>query len=141
MKARGADAVFDYHDPSCAAQIKAYANNSLRYILDTISTSSSYAICADAFPNENESTEKLSLVSLHPLDGWPRKDVGAKPILAYTTFGEAFSKNRMDFPTIKEHYDFGVGFWKLNERLVAEGKIVPHPVTLGKGGLGGVPAG
>jgi len=41
----------------------------------------------------------------------------------------------MDFPPIKEHFDFGVMFWKLNTQLLAEGKIKPHPVTKGTGGL------
>ena len=62
-------------------------------------------------------------------------------ILAYTTFGEAFPKFGMDFPAIKEHFDFGKMFWELNARLLAEGKIKTHPVTLRNGGFAGIPAG
>jgi hypothetical protein len=61
--------------------------------------------------------------------------------MAYTTFGEAFTKYGTDFPPIKEHFEFGEMFWKLNARLFEKGRIKPHPVTLGSGGLGGVPAG
>jgi len=32
-------------------------------------------------------------------------------------------------------------FWKLNARLLEECRIKSHPVTLGTGGLAGVPAG
>jgi hypothetical protein len=32
-------------------------------------------------------------------------------------------------------------FWKLSEKLLAEGKIKPHPVALRKGGLAGIPGG
>jgi hypothetical protein len=82
---------------------------------------------------------RCNLVALLPVDAWPRKDVKVSAVLAYTTFGEAFSKFGMDFPPIKEHFDYGVMFWKLNTQLLAEGKIKPHPVTKGTGGLAGIP--
>jgi len=131
--------VFDYHDPECAEKIRAYTNNSLRYVLDTVSQATSYKICAEALPTESK--EELNLVALLPLDGWPRKDVNARVILAYTTFGEAFSKFGTDFPPLKEHFEFGEMFWKLNAKLLAEGKIKPHPATVRQGGLQGIPTG
>jgi NADPH:quinone reductase-like Zn-dependent oxidoreductase len=139
VKSRGADVVFDYHDTECAAKIRAYTNNSLRYILDCISTPESFKICADAFPSSSE--EELKLVALLPLETWPRRDVNAQVILAYTTFGEAFTKFGTDFPAIPQHFEFGEMFWKLNAELLGEGKIQPHPVTLRSGGLHGIPAG
>ncbi|KAI9742876.1 MAG: hypothetical protein M1818_003605 [Claussenomyces sp. TS43310] len=139
VKSRGADVVFDYHDADCAEKIRAYTHNALHYVLDTISTESSFKICADALPKE--STEELKLAALLPLTAWPRDDVNAQSVLAYTTFGEAFTKFGMDFPPIKEHFEFGEMFWKLNAKLLAEGKIKPHPVSVQAGGLQGVPAG
>jgi hypothetical protein len=62
-------------------------------------------------------------------------------ILAYTTFGEAFTKFGTDFPAMPQHFEFGEMFWKLNAELIEEGKILPHPVTLRSGGLHGIPAG
>ena len=76
-----------------------------------------------------------------PLDAWPRKDVNAQAILAYTAFGEAFSKFGQEFPAIKEHHDFARMFWDFNARLLAEGKIQTHPVTLRNGGFQGIPGG
>ena len=58
--------------------------------------------------------------------------------MAYTTFGEAFTKYGADFPSIREHFEYGEMFWKLNARLLEEGRIKPHPVRLGSGGLRGV---
>ena len=62
-------------------------------------------------------------------------------VLAQTTFGEAFSKFGREYPAMREHFDFGLGFWHLSEKLVAEGRIIPHPVTVKSGGLGAIPAG
>lgn len=141
VKSRGADAVFDYNDPLCAQKIKEYTNNKLRYVLDTICTPSTFKICAEALPAESETDEELNLVTLLPLDSWPRKDVKTKVILAYTSFGEAFTKFGQDFPVLEAHYRFGCMFWELNAKLVAEGRVVPHPMEVRSGGLAGIPAG
>ena len=58
-----------------------------------------------------------------------------------TTFGEAFVKFGRDFPAERQLFEFGVGFWELSERLVAEGRITPHPVTMRDGGLRAIPDG
>ncbi|KAK8147938.1 hypothetical protein G3M48_000680 [Beauveria asiatica] len=45
VKSYGAVAAFDYHDPDCAGQIRAYTKNGLRYALDCISNVQSMQIC------------------------------------------------------------------------------------------------
>ena len=75
------------------------------------------------------------------MEAWPRKDVKTHVILAYTTFGEEFYKFGTTFPPLKEHFDMGVMFWKLNAKLLAEGKIKTHPAIVGENGLDGVPDG
>jgi hypothetical protein len=111
----------------------------LSLVLDCVSTEASYKVIAEAFPARSE--DEMKLVTLLPLDAWPRKDVNAQTILAYTTFGEAFSKFGMDFPAMLQHFDFGVKFWKIHAELLSKGKVLPHPVKLGKGGLYGIPKG
>jgi len=133
--------VFDYHDPDCAKNIRECTDNSLRYVFDTISTEASCTICAEAFPAQAGEGKPLILVALMPLAGWTRKDVKTQVILAYTTFGEAFSKFGTDFPAMEDHYKFGVMFWKLAGKLLAEGKFKPHPAIIMEGGLYGIPAG
>jgi NADPH:quinone reductase-like Zn-dependent oxidoreductase len=139
VKSRGADAVFDYHDPDCAQKIRDYTKSSLHYVLDCISTEASYKIIAEALPETSETP--MQVVTLLPTDAWPRKDVEATAVLAYTTLGKAFTKFGIDFPAIPAHFDFGVMFWKLSNKLLAEGKVKPHPVVLREGGLGGIPNG
>ena len=51
---------------------------------------------------------ELHLVGLLSTDAFPRKDVNAKPVLAYTSLGEAFDKFERSFPAILAHYEFGV---------------------------------
>lgn len=139
VKSRGADAVFDYHDPKCAEQIKEYTKGSLHQVLDCVSTEDSYKLIAAALPEKND--KPMQVVTLLPTDAWPRKDVEATAVLAYTTFGKAFTKFGIDFPPIQPHFDFGVMFWKLSHELLASGQIKPHPVALRDGGLSGIPNG
>lgn len=139
VKSRGADEVFDYNDPECAAKIRSHTKNSLRYVLDCISTESSFKICAAAL--SSDSSKELDCVALLPLETWPREDVNARPVLAYTSFGEEFSKFGATFPPLEDHYNLSVKFWALHAKLMAEGKIKPHPVTVREGGLQGVPKG
>jgi NADPH:quinone reductase-like Zn-dependent oxidoreductase len=139
VKSRGADAVFDYHDPECARKIKDYTQNSLHLVLDCISTEESYKLIAQTLPDKNE--QPIKVITLLPTDTWPRKDVEATAILAYTLLGKPFTKFGIDFPAFPAHYDFGVKFWKLSNELLAAGKIIPHPVALRSGGLAGIPNG
>lgn len=139
VKSRGADAVFDYNDPECATKMRSYTKDSLRYVLDCISTESSYKICADTL-SSNASLE-LHCVTLLPAETWPRKDVNPQPVLAYTSFGEEFSKFGATFPSMQDHYELSVKFWEIHAKLLAEGRIKPHPITVREGGLQGIPQG
>ena len=73
------------------------------------------------------------------MDTWPRKDIIPQAILAYTTFGEEFYKFDTTFPALKDHFDMGVIFWKLSAKLLADGKVKPHPIMVCEGGLQGIP--
>ncbi|CAI6334278.1 unnamed protein product [Periconia digitata] len=139
LKSRGADVIFDYHDADCASKIKEYTKNSLHYVLDCVSTESSYKIVAEALPEKIET--KTHVVTLLPADTWPRKDVQPTVVLAYTTFGKAFSKFGMEFPAMPATFNFGVKFWRLSGELLAAGKFKPHPIAKRPGGLNGIPQG
>ena len=62
-------------------------------------------------------------------------------ILAYISFGEAFSEPGRDWPVVHEHYEMGCRFWALNAGLLREGRVRPHPVTVKDDGLLMVPDG
>lgn len=128
--------MFDYRDVNCAQKIKDYTKNSLHYVFDCISKENSYAVIAQALPEKSDAS--IQVVTLLPTDTWPRKDITPTVILAYTTFGKAFSKFGKEYPAMPSHFEYGCMFWKLSNKLLASGQIKPHPVALRKGGLRGV---
>ncbi|KAK8115684.1 Zinc-binding oxidoreductase [Apiospora sp. TS-2023a] len=139
VKSRGADCVFDYHNPQCARRTKEFTKDSLHHVLDCISTEVSYNTIAEAMPATSDMP--MQVVALRPTDAWPRPDIKATTILAHTTFGEAFTKFGMDIPAMPSHYEFDIMFWKLAAKLIATGRAVPHSVALRDGGLDGIPHG
>ncbi|PVH97219.1 oxidoreductase-like protein [Periconia macrospinosa] len=139
VKSRGADVVFDYHDADCAQKIREYTKGSLPYVLDCVSTADSYKLIASALPETLEAPAQM--VTLLPADAWPRKDITPTVLLAYTSFGKAFTKFGVDFPPIPAHFDFGVKWWSFSREILASGKVKTHPVALRGGGLGGIPNG
>ena len=126
MKGYGAEAAFDYHSPTCAADIKAYTRQSLSYVLDIITDAKSQAVCYAALcrgggvytaleaPGEAFNTRKRTVkvdfvVGLCALGG----EV-ALP-------GEYY---RPADPTSREHAG---EFFDEMQTMVEEGKIRPHP--------------
>ena len=59
----------------------------------------------------------------------------------YTMFGEDFQKYGDDWPSSKEDYEFAKMWMGLTEKLVAEGKIKPHPKKVVPSGLEAIPNG
>lgn len=134
VRSYGADEVFDYHDPECGKKIRQRTNNSIRYVLDCISTKSSFGITAEALSSDTSKGE-LQMLALLPPEGWERSDVNARWMLAYTSFGEPFNKFGADWPVKPDHYDFGCKFWALSGEYIASGKIKPHPIEIRQGGF------
>jgi hypothetical protein len=56
----------------------------------------------------------------------------------YTIFGEGFLKYGVDSSAAKADFEFGKRWMDLREKLVAGGKLKPHPKRVGNGGLEGV---
>jgi NADPH:quinone reductase-like Zn-dependent oxidoreductase len=138
VKSRGADAVFDYHDPDCGDKIREHTQGRLHRVFDTIALPETAAICANALaPHPNEG-ETLRYTSSLPVENFPRDDVVTDTFLAYTVTGEVFEKWDMPFPAIPTLYGLATRFWQMTARLLEEGKLVPHPVEKRDGGLGGI---
>ncbi|KAI8999970.1 putative zinc-binding oxidoreductase ToxD [Gaertneriomyces semiglobifer] len=133
VKSLGADAVFDYNDSNATKDIKAYTNDSLTHVFDTISLDPTAKFCADCIGSKGGIYS-----SLLPISSFPRADVKNNSTLAYTASGEGFNKFGQDFPPNKGDYDFATEFWELTGRLLKEGKVKVHPPKVGKDGLKGV---
>ncbi|MCJ1252152.1 hypothetical protein MMC30_009390 [Trapelia coarctata] len=137
-KELGADAVFDYNDPTCAEQISDYTKNKLHHAFDTISNEQTAAICAAALSSSSSGSKIYS--NLMPIDKLPRDDVQNNCTLAYSSLGEDFKigEKGQEMPGKNEDLEFASKFWSIAEELLSEGKVKPHPVDLRPGGLKGV---
>ncbi|PSN58726.1 NAD(P)-binding protein, partial [Corynespora cassiicola Philippines] len=133
VKNLGASAVFDYSAPNCGAKIREYTNNRLYHVLDCISEGTSPQICADALSTDT-SAKKLAYSALLPVE-LPRVDVGYRYTLGYTATNETFEKLGTEYPASEDDYRFAVRFYKLSEKLLAEGKFKPHQQDIRKGPL------
>ncbi|KAG8427469.1 putative secondary metabolism biosynthetic enzyme [Metarhizium acridum] len=132
VKALGAEAVFDYNDPECAAKIRAYTNDSLAIAFDTISLADSAKICEGALASSPPPGTTLRYHALLPRTT-ARSDVTDTRSLAYTAIGEAFRFSDGPKPAVKEDLDYAVKFLDLSRELLASGKLRVPPVQLGQG--------
>nr|A0A2Z5XAK4.1 RecName: Full=Trans-enoyl reductase phm4; Short=ER phm4; AltName: Full=Phomasetin biosynthesis cluster protein 4 [Pyrenochaetopsis sp.]BBC43187.1 trans-enoyl reductase [Pyrenochaetopsis sp.] len=134
VKTFGAEATFDYNDPECAAKIRAFTKNGLRYALDCITNRSSMQICygslgrvggrytaLDPYPEDIAATRKIVKAA------WV---VG--PIMLGHDIGWPAPHGRKADPDL---FKFGMEWKKLVEGLMAKGVIKPHPLDVRKGGM------
>jgi len=135
VKSLGADIALDYNDPQCAQKIRDYTNDSLEHALDCISTKESAEISSSAIGPKGGVVSYLLSVK------HDREDVEVKFTLGYSVTGEAFSyghAQKWKFAPKPEDFEFGKEFWGLTEKLLADGRVKPHPAEVGEGGLEGV---
>ena len=134
VKSRGADEVYDYNDPQCGAKIRELTRNKLKYAWDTISLEASSKLCDEALSSDSQGCHYGAILA----NNFPREGVKRTGTIMYTMFGEEFYKGGKKFPAREDDYEFGKMWMGLTEKLVAEGKLKPHPKKVGTGGLDGV---
>lgn len=131
VKCLGADHVLDYNEANSASEIRRRTNNALRLVFDCISTKSSVRFCDEALSTNGGKYDALLRASV------ARDNVTNSYTGAYTIFGETFVYGPESFPAKLEDKAFAESFLPAAERLIAEGKIKPHPQSVGEGGLNG----
>lgn len=134
VKRYGADHVFDYKSPTVGRDIRKITNDELRHVFDTIAYDSTAAIAAEAISSKGGKYSSLLFLD----NPFPRADVESVATLAYTGFGEEFTKGTKTWAGQQDHLDFQDKFWRLTGELLKEGKIVPHPQEVREGGLEGI---
>ncbi|PYI05321.1 GroES-like protein [Aspergillus sclerotiicarbonarius CBS 121057] len=132
VKSRGADKVFDYKEPGAAEKIRDYSGDRLRLVMDTISTEETAAFCGRALSTQGGDYTAILKVKV------PREDVRSRWTLAYTCMGKEFTYRGATIPAIPQDRAFAVEWIEKAAKVVADGRIVPHPVQLGPNGLHGV---
>lgn len=133
VKALGAVAAYDYHEPGVGATIRADTKNGLKYAWDTFGKEQSAQICADALSADAGCVYGCVLPTK-----CPRDDVTSLSTVMYTMFGEMFAMKGNEFPASAADFEFAKSFMALTEKLFAEGKLKTHEELVGPEGLKGV---
>ncbi|KAF2791970.1 GroES-like protein [Melanomma pulvis-pyrius CBS 109.77] len=136
VKSFGADAAFDYSDPNCASDIRAYTANALRFAIDCITTPETTQLCYKALGRT-----RGRYVSLDPFSesiASTRKIVSAGWVLGPELLGEEIAwpapHGRDANPFAK---DFCVVWNKTLQRLLDQGRIRTQPQLVRDTGLEG----
>lgn len=116
-------------------QIRADTNGSLTSVFDTVSIDTSATISADALgPNGGVYCNLLDVDFAQP-------NVKSIFFLAYAISGESYIFEGEKHHEQPDLLTFGIKFVEIAEKLLADGKIRPHPQRVGTGGLLGAIAG
>ncbi|KAJ5642146.1 alcohol dehydrogenase [Penicillium lividum] len=139
VKSYGADVVYDYKTPDCAAKIRADTNNELEFIIDCFAEDSSMRFCYAAMGRAGGKYVALNPFSEHLHN---RKVIEPDWILATRINGEGSSwPPPFQCPDDFSILDVSLPLYEVFQRLLDDGKLRPHTVKLEAGGLGGIPEG
>lgn len=131
----GADKAFDYHSATCGEEIRAYTGNALEYALDIITEAKTIRHCYAAIGRGGGRYCGFELLD-DQLMATMRKSVKAEWVNGLEMTGM-----EIDLPGgyyRKANPELHLWFAELirrYSRLVAEGKLRPHPVQVNPGGL------
>ncbi|KAF2165037.1 hypothetical protein M409DRAFT_67348 [Zasmidium cellare ATCC 36951] len=131
-KSFGAAHIFDYHDPETPKKILDLVGDSLNLCVDCISTEETGAFCAKVLAPKAKYSASL-------VPQCPREDVEMFSTPGFSFMGEPWEQFGVMNPASMEDFEYSKGFAILAERLLAEGKVRPHPVDLREGGLEAIP--
>lgn len=136
VKSYGAEQVFDYRSKSCAADIRAYTKNSLKFVLDCISEPETMQFCYECIGRLGG---KYTALEPYPEFLHTRPNVVPDWVLGPTVLGKDIGwKAPFGRPGDPEMKAFGVKLFKTAQDLLDQGKIRTHPLQRMPGGLAGV---
>ena len=132
VKEFGADAAFDYNDPSSADAIREQTEDRLTLAFDTISLESSAQFCDRALSSQGGEYSALLPIKIE------RENIKDRATMAYTAFGESFKFGPKQIPAQPDDRAFSERFCGIFAELLCAGKIKVHPPRVGSCGLQGV---
>ncbi|KAF4964950.1 hypothetical protein FSARC_7177 [Fusarium sarcochroum] len=125
VKDFGADVVFDYHSPTCAAEIKAYTKNALKYVIDPFGEVSTLSLCYNAIGRAGgiycaleqyqESLCNRKTVKHHFIMG---PAVNGRGVILPEPYG---------VPPDPELHEWSKGFYQAIQGLIDEDRLKPLP--------------
>ncbi|KAJ5443590.1 alcohol dehydrogenase GroES-like domain-containing protein [Penicillium daleae] len=134
----GAAACFDYHSPACGADIRVQTDDSLRYVLDCVTDTTTMKMCYEAIGSSGGSY--IALETIATTVKYTRRDVRADWFLADAIMGNgvqmAGTYGRAPSPELRR---FGKQLFALAENWLHDGSIRHHPLEIQDGGLANMP--
>lgn len=133
VKSYGAEEVWDYHSPTCAADVKKHTKNALAYTIDCITNESSMAIC---FSSMGRAGGRYCALDPFPPAGVTRKVVKPDWIMAFRLTGrpclwpEPFFRKADPEMLVHSH-----PFYATMEKYFLQGKLKTHPTRVLQGGF------
>ncbi|KAJ9156581.1 alcohol dehydrogenase [Pleurostoma richardsiae] len=135
VKSLGADVVFDYNSETCAEDIKGHTQGRLKHVFDCISKNKSTEISVRAMSDDGGVYSSLLPVPEDKVKSLNDK-VANKFTLAYSATGESFEFGPQTFEANPADFEFSKRFWAVSEKLLRDGKIKPHRLSVNEGGSG-----
>jgi NADPH:quinone reductase-like Zn-dependent oxidoreductase len=134
----GAEQVFDYRSPTCAADIRAYTKNELAYALDCITLAETTQLCYESLGRAGGRYVGLEPFRQAVAD---TRALTVRPswLMVLTIFGTQVALNGDFYRDAQpEDREFGAKLFSTLQAVMDRGSIEPHPIKAMTGGWQGV---
>ncbi|KAL1966312.1 hypothetical protein VTN77DRAFT_4665 [Rasamsonia byssochlamydoides] len=133
VQSRGAENVFDYNIDNCAADIKIYTKNSLRYVLDCVSNPDSLTFCHSCIGRRGGFYTALEP---YPEALHTRQTVKADWVLQLEVLGKKIGWPQPFAREVStETKEWAESWFQTVQGLLDAGKLQVHPVKVMPGGF------
>ncbi|RDL33255.1 Alcohol dehydrogenase superfamily, zinc-type [Venustampulla echinocandica] len=127
----GAERVFDYNDPNCAQDIKAYTRNSLSYVLDPFTDTQSIALGYKAI---GRAGGRYACLEMYPDYLLERKSIRVGFVMGPALLGHRLELGYgYERDANAEMRAFGIKWYSFLQKLLDEGQLRPHPTRILEG--------
>ncbi|KAK0120181.1 hypothetical protein ONS95_011587 [Cadophora gregata] len=135
----GAKATFDYHSPTCGADIREYTSGDLALVLDCITDTASMSICYEALGPKGG---RYVALDAFPLRGHTRRSVIPAWVCTPTQFGHAITwAAPYNLEPRPQDHECAKKWYVVAQKFLDSGLISPHPLETRRGGLAAVGGG
>lgn len=136
VKSYGAVAVFDYHSPNCAQEIRKYTNNRLAHILDPIVEAKTTQLCYGAM---GRAGGKYCALEAYADELCTRKVVKPELVMGMAILGNKIAlEHGYGSEADPEKRAFGIEWYREIQELLDAGKLKTHPVRALPGKYDGI---
>lgn len=139
LKSLGADVLLDYHEDveELVRKVKEVTGNKLTLAWDCSPNEKFQQVAAFSMSSTRKGVY-ATVAPGTPSDFLRRTNpmVDSKWQLAYTVFGEEFTRAGHTFPPIPDDVEFIKDFWERSAKFLEENKLQPTRATVNRGGEG-----